>query len=112
MGKVFLVMSDKLGSGDDEAGAKLMKSFLYSLAREQRAPERVLFSNAGARLTCEGSESLDDLRMLAEKGVQIGTCGTCLEFYGLSDTLQVGGVGTMDGMVELACSDAQVVTVA
>ena len=112
MGKVIVVMSDRMGSGDDELGALLMKNFLYSLAREERAPERVMFANSAVRLTCEGSGSLQDLRSMAENGVQIGTCGTCLDRHGLVDSLAVGGVGTMNDLVGVACSDAQIVTIA
>ena len=112
MGKVILVTSDRIGSGDDALGALLMKDFLYSLAREERAPERVMFANSAVRLTCEGSESLQELRSMAEHGVQIGTCGTCLDHHGLMASLAVGGVGTMDDLVGVACSDAQIVTIA
>jgi selenium metabolism protein YedF len=112
MGKVVLVTSDTMGAGDDELGAALMKNFLYSLAREESAPERVMFANSAARLTCEGSESLDDLRLMQEGGVPIGTCGTCLEHLGLTDSLAVGGIGAMSDLVGLVCSDAQIVTIA
>jgi selenium metabolism protein YedF len=112
MGRVILITGDRMGSGDDELGTALMKNFLHSLAREERAPERVLFANSAVRLTCEGSESLEDMRLLAEKGVQIGTCGTCLEHLGLVDSLAVGGVGNMNDLVEMVCSDAQVITIA
>ena len=112
MGKVILVLDERMGGGDEELGALLMKNFLYSLARADRTPERVMFANSAVRLTCEDSESLEDLRLMAEKGVQIGTCGTCLEHLGLEDSLAVGGVGTMNDLVGLACSDAQIVTIA
>ena len=50
---------------------------------------------SGASVTCEGSASLDDLRTLSKLGVEILTCGTCLNYYGLSDKLQVGEVTNM-----------------
>ena len=52
----------------------------------------MLFYNSGARVTCEGSASLEDLRNLADVGVEILTCGTCLDHYGLTDKLAVGEV--------------------
>ena len=63
-------------------------------------PKTILFYNGGARLTCEGSDSLEDLRALAEQGVELLTCGTCLNFYGLTDELAVGGVTNMYEIVE------------
>ena len=52
----------------------------------------MLFFNGGAHLTCEGSESLEDIRELEKRGTTILTCGTCLDFYGIRDKLAVGGV--------------------
>ena len=38
--------------------------------------------------------------MLEEQGVEIRTCGTCLNFYGISDKLQVGEVTNMYDIAE------------
>ena len=58
------------------------------------------FYNGGATLTAEGSDSLEDLKHLEEQGVEILTCGTCLNYYGLSEKLQVGSVTNMYAIVE------------
>ena len=63
-------------------------------------PAPVLFYNGGAHLTCEGSDSLEDLRTLEAQGVEILTCGTCLDFYRLKEQLAVGGVTNMYDIVE------------
>ena len=60
----------------------------------------MLFYNGGAALTCEGSDSLADLKILEEQGVEIMTCGTCLDYYGLKDKLQVGSVTNMYSILE------------
>ncbi|MEE8716944.1 MAG: sulfurtransferase-like selenium metabolism protein YedF [Coriobacteriales bacterium] len=110
MGKVYWVLNDKLGEGDPELGKLLMQKFIYNLARADQAPEKMIFMNDGIRLTSEGSEVLDDLKLLAEKGVAISTCGTCLDFHGLRDKLAVGVAGKMDGTVAttLAADDVVV----
>ena len=41
-----------------------------------------------------------DLQKLAEQGVEILTCGTCLNHYGLTEKLRVGGVTNMYVIVE------------
>jgi intracellular sulfur oxidation DsrE/DsrF family protein len=89
-----------------------MKSFLHSLALNDVAPKAVMFANGGARLTCEGSESLEDLRMLADAGVMVGTCGTCLDELGLRDSLVVGGIGAMPDSVAMMCGDSDIITIA
>ena len=61
---------------------------------------QILFYNGGAFLTCEGSESLEDLKSLEAQGVEIRTCGTCLNFYGLTEKLQVGDVTNMYDIAE------------
>ena len=55
----------------------------------------MLFYNGGAKLTTEGSASLEDLKKLEEQGVEILTCGTCLNYYGLTEKLRVGEVTNM-----------------
>lgn len=111
MAKTFFIASDMLGEGDEALGRILMKNFLYSLARNDVAPKKLMFANRGVFLACQGSESLDDLRMLAQDGVAIASCGTCLDFYGLTEKLAVGVVGTMPAAVETLAGDAEVVTV-
>jgi selenium metabolism protein YedF len=72
-----------------------MKSFLYSLTQLDALPQTVLFFNGGVRMTTEGSESIEDLKALEAQGVEILSCGTCLDFYGLKDKLRVGGITNM-----------------
>ena len=64
------------------------------MSREPDSP------NGGATLTTEGSASLEDLKNLAAQGVEILTCGTCLNYYGLTDKLAVGEVTNMYSIVE------------
>ena len=59
-----------------------------------------MFYNSGAFLSCEGSQSLEDLKNLEAEGVNIMTCGTCLDFYGLKEKLAVGTVTNMYEIVE------------
>jgi selenium metabolism protein YedF len=112
MAKTFWFVSDTLGTGDEELGRLLMRNLIYSLARADASPERVMFMNGGVRLTCEGSPVLDDLRMMAEAGTIVKSCGTCLDFLGLKDSLMVGEVGDMAGSAGVLASGADVVTVA
>ena len=60
----------------------------------------MLFYNGGATLTCEGSDSLEDLKLLKSQGVEIMTCGTCLDYYQLKEKLAVGSVTNMYAIVE------------
>lgn len=105
MAKRVFIVTDRIGRDNDELGAVLMKNFLYSLARNVERPKAVMLMNAGVRLACAGSASLDDLALLAENGVAIRACGTCLDFLGLKDELAVGEVGTMPDSVAALLAD-------
>lgn len=92
---VVQISAAVMGTGDDVLGAKLMKAFIFSLTQLDELPQTILFYNGGAHLTCEGSDSLEDLKNLADAGVEILTCGTCLDFYGIAEKLAVGEVTNM-----------------
>ncbi len=98
--KVVVISKDHMGEGDDKLGRTLLKGFIFALRQLDELPKTILFYNGGARISCEGSESLEDLKDLASRGVEILTCGTCLNYYGLTDKLKVGGVTNMYSIVE------------
>ena len=98
--KVVVIRSNVMGEGDPELGKVLIKGFIYALSQQKELPKTILFYNGGACLTCEGSASLDDLKELEHRGVKILTCGTCLNFYGLSEKLKVGEVTNMYEIAE------------
>ena len=97
---VVVLSSDKMGSGNDELGGALMKAFVYALSQQETLPDTILCYNGGVTLTCEGSESLEDLKGMAERGVEILSCGTCLNYYDLKEKLAVGEVTNMYVIVE------------
>ncbi len=97
---VVAVSAGVMGTGDDTLGKTLLKGFLYAVGQLDELPSTILFYNGGAAMTCEDSPSLEDLKSLEAQGVEIMTCGTCLDFYGLKDKLAVGGVTNMHSIVE------------
>lgn len=112
MGKRILIVSDRMGSENHELGRVLMRNFLYALAREETRPVAVMLSNSGVRLACNGSDSLDDLRLMVAAGVTVRACGTCLDYLGVAGELAVGEVGTMNQLVSALTGDDQIVTIA
>lgn len=99
-GMVVVLSSNMMGQGDEKLGKILMKGFVYALTQQEVLPETVLLYNSGAYLSCEGSENIEDLKTLEAQGVQILTCGTCLNHYGLGEHLMVGDVTNMYDIVE------------
>lgn len=97
---VVVISSDCMGSGNDDLGKVLIKGFIFAITQLEKLPKTMLFYNGGATLTAEGSDSLEDLKNLESQGVEILTCGTCLNYYGLTEKLQVGSVTNMYTIVE------------
>ena len=99
--KIMAYGCEFMGHGNDELGHVLMKGHLYALAHSEIKPECVVFFNSAAKLTCKGSESLEDLRELEAAGTEILTCGTCLDFLGIKDDLAVGSVTNMYAITQI-----------
>ena len=87
---VVLISTDRVGRGDEELGRVLAAAYLATFREVEPLPTHVIFINGGVRLTTEGSEQIEDIRDLEERGVEILSCGTCLDMFGLMDKLRVG----------------------
>ena len=99
-GMLVVLSANTMGTGDPKLGTSLMKAFVFALTKQDQLPETILCYNTGAYLTCEGADTLEDLKLLESEGVTVLTCGTCLDFYGLKEKLAVGGVTNMYDIVE------------
>ena len=97
---VVVIDSLHMGKGDAELGRILMKGFIYTLSEMEELPKTILFYNEGVKLAIDGAESLQDLKSLEERGVEILSCGTCLNFYGITEKLRVGSVTNMYTILE------------
>jgi selenium metabolism protein YedF len=106
---VVAVDTDAMGRGNDDLGRTLIKGFLFAVSQLPQLPSTILFYNGGARLTCEGSDSLEDLKNMEAQGVEVLTCGTCLNFYGLTEKLSVGSVTNMYTIVEKLAGAGKVI---
>ena len=110
-GEVVLITSDQFGVGDERLGEILMNAFLNTLWDYEPKPAKLLFINNGVRLTTEGSEVLETLALLEKKGVQVFSCGTCLEYYNLGDKLKVGLVSNMYAIVDVLLQATKVIKI-
>lgn len=106
---IVVVSSAAMGTGSDELGKVLMKGFIYALSQLDTLPEKILFYNGGVTLTTEGSDSLEDLKEMEAQGVKIYSCGTCLNYYGLSEKLKVGEVTNMYSIVEAMAGASKII---
>ena len=108
-GMLVVLSANVMGTGDPKLGTSLMKAFVFALTKQDQLPDTILCYNTGAYLTCEGADTMEDLKLLESEGVTILTCGTCLDFYGLKEKLAVGGATNMYDIVERMENAAQII---
>lgn len=93
--RVMLVASDRMGEGPEDLGRLLMKNFIITLLEMEVLPDRIFFINTGVFLTTEGSELLEALDALGNRGVEVLSCGACLDFFHRKELLRAGTVTNM-----------------
>lgn len=99
--KTLFLKSHTVGEG--ELGAKLVVGFLKSTLELPKLPKRIICVNTAVYLTTadEDAPVTEILRALEAKGVEIYSCGVCLEFYGVDKALKVGKIGNAFGTIEM-----------
>ncbi len=94
-----------------ELGKLLIKGFIYTSSEYDKLPKTIVFFNSGVKLTTEGSPCLDDLEKLQDNGVEIISCGTCLDYYGLKEKLKVGEISNMYTIYETLFNAGKVINI-
>jgi selenium metabolism protein YedF len=105
MGRTILIHSNRLGRGDDALGDVLMASFLRKLCLAENKPDRIILYNSAVQLASQGSQVLDAFETMAQNGVDILSCGTCLGHFGLLEKLAVGRKSDMQEITSILVSD-------
>lgn len=95
------ISSDKIGEGDIELGKILMKGFVYTLTETKPYPRYIILVNSGVNLSTGNEDTIENLKKLENFGVEIVSCGTCLDFYNLKESLKVGRVSNMYDILEI-----------
>ncbi len=108
---VYLFKSKTLGEGSEELGSILMRGFIFTIKETNPLPAKMLFMNGAVYLTTEGSPVLDELQELEKLGVEIYSCGTCLDYFQLKDKLLVGNITNMYDTVENVAGAAKCITI-
>ncbi|NTW31438.1 MAG: sulfurtransferase-like selenium metabolism protein YedF, partial [Bacteroidetes bacterium] len=97
---VVAVQRNRLGDGAEELGLILIKGFINTLPESTLKPKTIIFLNSGIFLALNDSPVIDSLRKLEQSGVEVLTCGTCLDYYQKKDELRVGKVSNMYEILE------------
>jgi selenium metabolism protein YedF len=97
---VVAISSNAMGRGDDELGQVLLRNYLHTLGEVTPRPNTIIFFNSGVMLAVEGSQALDDLRALADQGVRVLLCRSCVEYFDLEERVAVGEISNMYAISE------------
>lgn len=108
-GTVIAIDSDEMGKGDPKLGKTLMKAFVYTLTELETLPETIILYNKGVFLAAEGSESVEDLEKLSSMGVNIVSCGACVNFYELTEKVKVGTITNMYNILNLQMKSKRII---
>lgn len=96
---VIFIGKEYIGEGNEELGKNLMRMFLYTLTESKEIPTHILLMNGGVKLATLDLQTVEHLKVLVEKGVDLLVCGACLNFYNIADDLKVGSVSNMYDIV-------------
>lgn len=111
---VVLVRQNGLGvvrPEDQDFAATMFDRFLHTLESQPAKPKAICFFTEGVRLACTGSPVLFALRLVQGMGVRIVLCSSCLERFGLKESVEVGEISGMNEIVPLLMSADTVITV-
>ncbi len=97
----YFITSDKIGSQDPELGARLMSTFFLKLIHAKRLPSHILLMERGVKLLLHESPSLDAIKVLEGRGVEMLACQTCLDYYGIMEKIKAGKVSNMPDIIEV-----------
>ncbi len=106
---VICIKSDKMGMGNDELGAILMKGFVNTIKEITPLPEKIVFYNSGVMLTANDSPVIESIKELEKSGVQIVVCGTCADFYKIKEKMGAGTISNMYNILEILTKAGKVV---
>ena len=109
--KCIFISSNKMGNGNDELGEVLMKGFIYTLTESKPYPKSILLVNSGVKLSTENYDTVENFKILQEAGVEILSCGTCLDYYGLKESLKVGNITNMYTIVDIMKNSSQTISI-
>ncbi|MCD4732350.1 MAG: sulfurtransferase-like selenium metabolism protein YedF [Bacteroidales bacterium] len=108
---VVMFAKDRLGEGSEELGNVLVGGFLNTLNEREVLPDKIIFINAGINLVLNDSPALPLLKDLADKKVDMVSCGTCLDYFGKMDELAVGRVSNMYEILESMLAVQKVINI-
>lgn len=108
---VILITRNGMGDADPALQQKLISTYLSLLDQSNLLPGAICFYTEGVKLVVDGSPVLDVLRSLEKKGLHLLICSTCLEYFHLTEKVQVGIKGSMADIIEAQRRASKVISI-
>ena len=113
---VVLITANSMGrgtqsAGDESLGQLLVKGFIFSLTQLNPLPDTVIFLNSGVKLAAEGANTVPDLKELEKNGVKVFVCGTCVNYYKLTESLAIGSIIDMMSITNMLAKAPNLITI-
>ncbi len=105
-----VIKSTEMGTADKALSENLLLAFIHVLSEADKLPSHILLYADGVKMACGDSVAIDDLKFLETQGVDILSCGTCLDYYEITDKLEVGKVTTMATIFNILSTVDKVIT--
>lgn len=110
-GYAVFIGKDTVGDGERELGYNLLKMAIYTFAQSDEVPASVLFMNSGVRLPAgDEAQVMENLQILIDRGTDVLVCGTCLNYYHLSEQLKIGIASNMYDIISAMQRADKVIT--
>ncbi len=111
MAKTIIISGETMGRGPEDLGYTLMASFLRKLCLAEKKPEKMVFYNSGVKLITHDSHIADAIEMLAKAGVEIIACGTCVNYYDLSEEVEPEWISDMPTIISTLIATKDAITI-
>lgn len=106
---VYVISSDSMGQGSEELGWALLQTYVTTISEVSPLPSHILLYNGGVKLVTTEGKALEALQKLEEQGVNIWSCGTCLEYFKLEKERKAGTITNMYDIISTMASAGKVV---
>ncbi len=105
----IVIKSDQMGLGSEELGKVLLKGFLNTISESDLLPSQIIFYNSGVLLCQNNSPVIEHLKKLISNNVKIIICGTCVDYFGIKDNINIGTISNMFNICEILNSANKII---
>jgi len=106
---IVVYSKDRIGEGSDDLGNALVGAMLNTIKEMDTLPQKIIFINSGINLVVNGSFVIPQLKDLEKRGVDMISCGTCLDYFDKNEELAVGRVSNMMEIMEAMLNTGKVI---